>query len=274
MYYAISKFVSSTLRYEIMSRIPSSFKVLIIEDEPLAAKRLARLIQEVEPEAEILDTIDTVNGAVNWLENNRADVIFMDIHLADGISFSIFEAIEINTPIIFSTAYDKYAIEAFKVNSIDYLLKPIERSELERALLKFRQSNNNFQVGDIKSILESMYQPTTTFKQRFIVTSGEKIKSIHVGEIAYFFGQQKYVFLITKEDRHYIVDYTLTKLEEILDPNYFFRINRQFIIHIDAIENMFAYSKSRIKIDLTPTPEIEAIVSIDKSRKFKDWLNR
>lgn len=249
-------------------------KVLIIEDEPLAAKRLIRLLKEVEADAEILDTIDTVSSAIKWLDRQSADLIFMDIHLADGISFSIFEQIEIRTPIIFSTAYDKYAIEAFRVNSIDYLLKPIEKSELVRALSKYHQTKSFIQPDDIKILLENIYPPQNTYKQRFIVTSGEKIKSINVSNIAYFFGQQKYVFLVTKDDRRHIIDYTLTKLEEILDSDQFFRINRQFIISFNAIQNMYTYSKSRIKIELLPVPEMEAIVSIDKSRKFKEWLNR
>lgn len=249
-------------------------KVLIIEDEPLAAKRLIRLLKEVEADAEILDTIDTVSSAIKWLDRQSADLIFMDIHLADGISFSIFEQIEIRTPIIFSTAYDKYAIEAFRVNSIDYLLKPIEKSELVRALSKYHQTKSFIQPDDIKILLENIYPPQNAYKQRFIVTSGEKIKSINVSNIAYFFGQQKYVFLVTKDDRRHIIDYTLTKLEEILDSDQFFRINRQFIISFNAIQNMYTYSKSRIKIELLPVPEMEAIVSIDKSRKFKEWLNR
>ncbi|MEM9934426.1 MAG: LytTR family DNA-binding domain-containing protein [Bacteroidota bacterium] len=254
-----------------------ALKVLIIEDEDLAARRLIRLIHELEDDVQVLDVLDSVKSSVNWLntEGNKADLIFQDIHLADGNSFSIFEEVQIDTPIIFSTAYDQYAIQAFKVNSIDYLLKPVDKEELAQSLSKFKQSRLNVPMSQMVQMAEALREAKPKeFRQRFIVTAGEKIKSVPVEEIAYFFGQQKYVFLITKDNRRHIVDYTLGKLEDLLDPRYFFRINRQFIIHFSAIEVMHAYSKSRIKIGLSPEPEMDAIVSIDKSRKFKEWLNR
>ncbi len=251
------------------------FRILIIEDEPLAARRLERLLAKLAPEVEVLGVIDSVDESVKWLSNHTADLIFMDIHLADGNSFNILEQIEIQSPIIFATAYDQYAIRAFKHNSIAYLLKPIEEEELAHSLEKYKKaqlSNTPIDYQSLVSMLEESRKDH--YQQRFIVTSGDKIKSIKVEDVAYFFGQKKYVFLITHDNRQHIVDYTLGKLEELLNPHQFFRINRQFIINFDAIEQMFPYSKSRIKIDLNPTADIEAIVSIDKSRYFKEWLNR
>ncbi len=251
-------------------------RILIIEDEPLAAQRLIRLVQELRPEVEILDTLDTVKASVAWLSAHTADLIFMDIHLADGNSFSIFEQVTVKSPIIFTTAYDQYAIRAFKHNSIDYLLKPIEVEELAHSLEKLAQLQPNEKPPalDLKMIMDTLQGKKPDYQRRFMVTSGEKIKSVPIEEVAYFFGQQKFVFLITQDGRQHIVDYTLTQLETMLDPDQFFRINRQFIIGFSAIQNMVAYSNSRIKVDVHPAADIEAIVSIEKTRHFKDWLNR
>ncbi len=255
-------------------------KALIVEDEPLAARRLSRMLQELEPEMEILDILDSVSSTVSWLKIKKADIIFLDIHLADGNSFAIFEDLDISTPIIFTTAYDEYAIKAFKLNSIDYLLKPIEREGLAFSLKKFKKQSQDKKARqqiDVAALVQAMQAPaapTDTFQKRFMVTSGDKIKSIPVDEVAYFFGQQKYVFLITHDNRRHIINYTLGQLKDLLNPEDFFRINRQFIVGFSSISNMFSYSKSRIKVELQPSSDIEAIVSIDKTPKFKAWLNR
>lgn len=255
-------------------------KALIVEDEPLAAKRLSRMLQELEPEMEILDIVDSVKSTVNWLSIHTATVIFLDIHLADGNSFAIFEEVDIDTPIIFTTAYDEYAIKAFKLNSVDYLLKPIEREELAFSLKKLKSQVQSSPVSpalDIAAIVQAMQgpaKPLDSYQKRFLVTIGDKIKSIPIEDVAYFFGQQKFVFLITHDNRRHIVNYTLGQLEDLLDPEVFFRINRQFIVGFPSISNMFSYSKSRIKIELSPQSDIDAIVSIDKTPKFKQWLNR
>ncbi|MEZ4775508.1 MAG: LytTR family DNA-binding domain-containing protein [Bacteroidia bacterium] len=249
-------------------------KVLVIEDEHLAARRLIRLLKEIEPDVQVLATLDSVKASVEWLEGNQADLIFLDIHLADGNSFSIFDQIRVSTPIIFSTAYDQYAIRAFKVNSIDYLLKPIEKEELAQSLKKFQQARPTEPKVDLSVLAEALLgKKSPEYQKRFMVTSGDKIKSVPVEEVAYFFGQQKYVFLITKDNRRHIIDMTLSQLEETLDPAKFYRINRQFIIGFDSIVNMVAYSKSRVKVELNPASDLEAIVSIEKSKSFKDWLN-
>lgn len=251
--------------------------ILIIEDEPLAAKRLIRLLGDVAPDFGILDTLDSVSSAVAYLETHKPDLIFLDIHLADGNSFSIFEQVEVKVPIIFVTAYDQYAIKAFKLNSIDYLLKPIEVEELEHAVGKFREAVASPAAPEVdyEALLEAIKpRARQDFQKRFMVNSADKIRSIPVEDVAYFFGQQKFVFLITHDNRRFIVDFTLGKLETLLDPDHFFRINRQFIIGFKAINQMVAYSKSRVKIDLDPTSDIDAIVSIEKTRHFKTWLNR
>lgn len=248
--------------------------ILIIEDEPLAATRLERLIKEVEPEVRILAVLDSVQQSVDWLRENEADLIFLDIHLADGNSFSIFEQVQVTTPIIFSTAYDQYAIKAFKVNSVDYLLKPIEKEELELSLKKFHSAKAAPPAIDMAAILKAFRSQQPEYQKRFLVSAGDKIKSIAVEEVAYFFGRQKFVFLVTPDNRRHIIDYTLGALEELLDPDQFFRINRQFIISFPAITHMSAYSKGRVKIELSPPGEAEAIVSIEKAKRFREWLNR
>ena len=250
--------------------------ILIIEDEPLAAKRLAKLLLEVDPDINIVEVLDSVEESIPWLEENGTlpELIFMDIHLADGLSFDILDKIKVDIPIIFATAYDQYAIRAFKHNSVDYLLKPIDQEELSASWQKFKKHELKSEQIDYQALIQAMKPTKLEFQKRFIVSSGEKIKSIKIEDVAYFFGQKKYVFLVSKDNRKYIIDYTLGKLENLLDPEEFFRINRQYIIKFDAIQNMYAYSKSRIKIDLNPPGEIEAIVSIDKSRLFKEWLNK
>lgn len=250
-------------------------KVLIIEDEQLAANRLSRMLQKIEPGIEILETLDTVSDSVAWLQENEADLIFMDIQLADGNSFAIFEKVDVFTPIIFATAFDQYAIKAFDVNSIDYLLKPIKQEKLEKSLQKFKKRQiTDESMLDVASLMKALHpEEENKFQKRFLVSAGDKIKSIPIEDVAYFYGQKRYVFLITKENRRHIVDYTLGKLETMLDPEKFFRINRQFIISYKAIENMYPYSKSKVRCELLPVSDVEAIVSTDRVRSFKNWLN-
>lgn len=250
--------------------------ILIIEDEQLAANRLVRLLKELEPKLEVMDVLDSVEDSVAWLKEQEADLIFMDIQLADGNSFSIFEEVDVFTPIIFSTAYDQYAIRAFEVNSIDYLLKPVKREMLQKSLEKFRRQQHEGQYVNIASLMQAFQdqQEEVGFQERFLISSHDRLHSIPVENIAFFYGQKRYVFLITKDNRRHIVDYTLGKLETLLDPRGFFRINRQFIISYQAIEQMHTYSKSRIKVVLAPSSDVEAIVSADRAKEFKQWLNR
>jgi DNA-binding LytR/AlgR family response regulator len=251
-------------------------KTLIIEDEEPAAGRLKKLLKEIDPSIEVLDVIVSVKSAVEWIQQHpMPDLILLDIHLADGQSFEIFKQVEITAPVIFITAYDEYAIRAFKVNSIDYLLKPIKKDELQDALKKFHSlhSVKSKPVNDFSKLLETLKTPKAEYKKRFIIRYGDHIKAIQVKEIAYFFTEEKINFLRTVDNKTYPVDFNLDKLETMLDPAVFFRINRQFIISIHAIEEMFAFSKSRVKVKLKPSTEEDTIVSTERSSSFKEWLD-
>lgn len=252
------------------------FRVLIIEDEEPAARRLFKLIREIEPQADLLASLESVSSAMNWLkENPHPDLIFSDIQLADGISFDIFKAIEPGCPIVFVTAYDQYAIEAFKVNSIDYILKPVKKEELQAAIRKFRQQQQPTQpvAIDMRKLLES-YQPQASgYKNRFVVRYGDHIKTIQTEEIAYCYTEDKVNFLTTHEGRRYAIDSNLDQLENQLPPQDFFRINRQYIISIRAISEMLAHTKGRVLIKLQPPARHETIVSTERSAAFKAWLD-
>lgn len=250
-------------------------KVLIIEDEEPAAGRLIKLLHEIQPEIKVLDVIVSVKSAVEWFHHNEMpDLILLDIHLADGQSFEIFKQAEITAPVIFITAYDEYAIQAFKVNSVDYLLKPIKKEELETALKKFHKlhSTKTKSITDFSKLIETLKEPKSDFKKRFIIRYGDHIKAIETKDISYFFTQDKINFLRTLDNKTYPVDYNLDKLETMLDPAVFIRINRQFIISIHSIDQMFAFSKSRVKVKLKPPTEEDTIVSTERSSAFKEWL--
>ncbi|MDF9798496.1 two-component system response regulator LytT [Catalinimonas alkaloidigena] len=255
-------------------------QVLIIEDEKPAADKLIRSLERIDHEIEVLDTLGSVQQAVGWLKENRADLIFLDIHLSDGVSFKIFEQLQnagieyIQTPIIFTTAYDEYAIEAFKLNSIDYLLKPVNRRDLEASLQKYRHLQEQIPPlqQNFKSLIDSLRKPA--YKKRFMVSFGQRMKSIDTHQIAYFYAHDKLVQMLTFENQRYVVDHTIQQLDEILDPEIFFRINRKFMVNIEAIEQMHSYSKSRVKLDLRPESTMEAVVSVERSSDFKAWLDR
>ncbi len=248
--------------------------IVIIEDEKLLAEQLERLILKIEPSAVILEKLGSIEDSINWLKTNEADLIFLDIHLSDGLSFKIFEKIKISTPIIFTTAYDQYAIKAFKLNSIDYLLKPIDEDELKESLVKFKSFSKSQNMVDINQLLSIMDKPEVDYKKRFMVYAGQKVKSIKTEEVAYFYVMEKNVFLCTKNNENYDVDFSLDKLEAVLEPSVFFRINRRYIVNIECIKNMYPLSNSRIKIELNPLPDEETIVSLHRSRNFKNWLNQ
>jgi DNA-binding LytR/AlgR family response regulator len=247
---------------------------LIIEDEEPAANRLQKLLTDMEPDTKVLENIVSVTSGIEWLKMHPApDLIFSDIQLSDGLSFEIFKNVEVQCPVIFITAFDQYAIDAFKVNSIDYLLKPIKKDDLQTALNKFNKlSTNAAPAVDLTKVLESFSPVKTGYKTRFIVRYGEHIKTIKIDEAAYFYTEDKITFLTTNENRRYAIDYNLDALEHTLDPKYFFRINRQFIISIHAINEMFSYSKSRVLIKLNPACKHETIVSTERSGDFKLWL--
>lgn len=249
--------------------------ILIIEDEEAASQRLGKMIAEALPQANILSPVVSIGSAIEWFaRNSPPDLIFLDVHLADGQSFEIFKKIKVTSPVIFTTAYDQYALEAFKVNSIDYLLKPIKKDELKRAVDKFlnhtlsRNSEINFE-----KLISTLHLQPVSYKERFVVKYGEHIKTIETSISAYFYTENKANFLVTKDNKRYAIDYNLDQLEELLDPKKFFRINRQFIIGFHAITEMFTYSKSRVLIKLNPPSKLETIVSSERSASFKSWLD-
>ncbi len=248
-------------------------KVLIIEDEPLAAKRLERMILKEAEDFVVTGRTESIAESISFLEENKVDLIFADIHLSDGHSFTIFETINPNVPIIFTTAYDQYAIKAFQWNSIDYLLKPIEKEALSKSVNKLRASLKPLSPIDLEALTSAITEKKKTYKSRLVVQVGDNLKLVHIEDIAYFKGEGKYVYVFTHEGKKFIVDHTLTELETILKPELFFRVNRQFIISINAIKNMFTQSKGRVMVELEPKTDIVVIVSVERSPNFKKWLN-
>lgn len=247
-------------------------KILIIEDEKAAAEHIKDLLHKSISGVEILAVIDSVKKAVEWFETRQdAELVLMDIQLADDISFSIFERTTVNAPVIFTTAFDEYAVRAFKLNSIDYLLKPIDARELNHAIGKFR-SMRQYSLDEISKLLQ--WRKTAEYQKRFMVTAGSKIRSLGTDELAYCRSEGRYVKMISTDGIGYVTDHTMEKLEQLLDPGQFFRVNRQYIIALPAIRQMHAYSKGRIKIELSPAAPDEVIVSIDRSGDFKKWLDR
>ncbi|NQU88149.1 MAG: response regulator transcription factor [Mariniphaga sp.] len=252
-------------------------KVLIIEDEQLAAERMVELLQLYDKTIEVTSILDSVKDVVLWLNSNpNPDLIFMDIQLSDGLCFDIFKKTNIESPVIFTTAFQEYAIKAFKVNSVDYLLKPIDFSELKSAIEKFRK---HFQaekgipvlhediINSVKQMLEKPH------KTRFIIKIGEHLRPVKTEEIHYFFSLDKTTNICTSDAKLYIIDYSLDNLMELIDNDQFFRINRQNIVNRDAISDIVMYSKNRLKIKLITAGQEPLIISRDKVNSFKVWLD-
>jgi len=249
--------------------------VLIIEDEKLAARKLERMLS-VE-NLNIVDKLTSVTSSIEWFKTNEhPDLIFLDIQLSDGLSFEIFENIEVHSHIIFTTAFDEYALKAFKLNSIDYLLKPIDEDELHSAINKFRQYKNNntsninsSQLEQIKILLNNTQQQ---YKERFTVKVGPHIHSVPTNNIECFYSENKATYIHTNSGKNYLIDYSLEQLDELLYTTAFHRINRKFIINIDSMEDIIAYSNSRLKIKLKSYKEEDIIVSRERVKGFKEWL--
>jgi DNA-binding LytR/AlgR family response regulator len=250
-------------------------KVLIVEDEPLAAEQLSVMLSQLKPASEIVGVCDTVETAVCWFKKNPLpDLAFFDIQLGDGLSFDIFKNIELTVPVIFTTAYDQYTLQAFKVNSIDYLLKPIDKGEMSAALEKFEQIHNPqfHQITPelIQSLISSVGKKE--YKKRFLVKIGTHLKSITTDQILYFYSFQKGTFLKAKDGRNYLLDQTLEVIEKLIDPDSFFRINRKYMVSLNAITDMHAYSNSRLKLKVKYQEEDDFLVAREKVKAFKDWL--
>jgi len=245
---------------------------LIVEDEKVAAVRLSGLIKKYDPTIDILGIVQSVKNAVQWINTNQApDLIFMDIQLADGLSFEIFEQTIVKSPVIFTTAYDEYALKAFKVNSIDYLLKPVDLNELKNAIDKFKENNlpKEIPVQVFDNILHSL---TKNYKNKFVIKVGEHIKVFIIDDVQCFYSMEKFTFLQNKSGRDYAISHSLDQLEDLLDPSRFFRINRKFIVSSFAISDIISFSNSRLQLKLHSNKSDDLIVSREKIRDFKEWL--
>ncbi len=252
--------------------MPSVMKVVIIEDEELAARRLESLIKECAPDTEVLAKLESVEEAVAWFKGHPSpDLIFLDIHLEDDLSFNIFEKVKVDSPIIFTTAFDEYAIRAFKMRSIDYLLKPIVQEELARSLEKYREYTTVKQP-DMEALFKMITTGAPSYKERFSITVGQKIKSYSIDEIAWFYSEEGITFMVVNDNHQYPIDFSLDDLCGQLNPKEFFRLNRQFLVKMSSIKNVHIYPKSRLKIELHPVAGKEVFVSRDKVSRFKEWL--
>jgi two-component system response regulator LytT len=250
-------------------------KTLIIEDEAPAADRLGRMLREIEPGVDIVDVLESVSETIRWFDNNpQPDLLMLDIQLADGLSFDILKKIRIESFVIFTTAYDEYAIKAFELNSIDYLLKPVNREKLKKAVEKYKKLSSESRNLDIQAVIDAIDRGKKKYKERFAISIGARIKSVETNDIAYFYSLDRNTFLCTYEDRHYPVDFSLDKLEEILDPGDFFRISRRHIINYKAIEKITVLSKSRVAIHTNPPVKEPFMVSTARTHEFRLWLDR
>jgi len=251
-------------------------RYIIIEDEQLAAKRLRSLIEEINPSYEFVAKFDSIESATISLPVLEYDLLFMDIQLADGNSFDIFDQISIKSPIIFTTAYDEYAVKAFKTNSVDYLLKPIDKEELRNASLKFEEIYNSKglasdNIPEIDKLIQSL-QPSG--KERFVVKIGDHLKTVETKDIQLVFSQDKGTYLFSNLGKKYLVDYTLDKVINLVDQSKFFKISRKFIINADYIKDIIAFTNSRLEIVIEHYDEEQLIVAREKVLEFKSWLDR
>ena len=247
-------------------------KVIILEDENRAANHLERLLSKAAPDMVVIAKLESVRDGVKYLQNNpEPDLIFSDIQLADGLSFEIYNQVAVHCPLIFTTAYDHYAIEAFRTNGIDYLLKPIEEERLKQSIEKAKHFSPGLVIEKIRSISRS--PSAKPYKSRFMVKVGDKIKTIPVEEIMVFYSQ-KASFILTADKRTYCIDYALDQLEPMLDPETYFRINRKYIVSINACTNILAWSNSRLRLKIEGTDDPDIIVARERVQEFKNWLDR
>jgi len=259
--------------------------ILIVEDEDLAVKKIRKTLHAVDESAVIAGVTDSIESTVSWLQqNNPPDLILMDIELADGQSFEIFKLTEVKSPVVFTTSYDEYALKAFKVNSIDYLLKPVQREELQAAMDKYRKLKETYTVQEQPSAdtvsldrlvkeLKDKLQPKE-YRKRFLVKLGQRLVSIEVDDIAYFFSDGRLNFFMTKDNKKFVVDYTMDELEDMIDPEQYFRISRSFYVSAGCIDKIDDYFGNRLMLALRPVLDKEAVVSREKVSDFKKWMGK
>lgn len=242
-------------------------KAVILEDEMVARKRLKRLVSELSRDIEVVGSFESVLDTANFLlQNDPPDILFLDVQVMDGLSFELFDAVDISSSVIFTTAYDEYAVKAFRTNAIDYLLKPIKKDELNEAVSKVKKID--------KGQIEELEKNIVSYKNRFLIKFGVKFHTVPTSYIAYIYSENKISYFVTREGKKIASDYKLQNLIESLDPKLFFRVNRQFIIHLDSIFEMISYSKSRIKLRLNPSYEGDIVISTENTPRFKSWLIR
>ncbi len=255
-------------------------KILIIEDEALAVKQLRHMILNYDPSVEIVGTLDSVEASVAWFQTHEPpDLLLADIELVDGQSFDIFEQVPVQCPVIFTTAYDEYALRAFQVHSVDYLLKPIQEEVLHKSLRKLGEMKKLYGKGDagidlkaLGALLRQGPSPAETYRDRFLLKQGARLIPVEVHEVAYFFTRDRLTFAKTWDGRSLAMDYTLDELEHLLDPKRFYRVNRQFILCPKAVEKIHLHFNYRLKVDLKPAAEEEVFISRDKATEFRTWM--
>ncbi len=250
-----------------------SYKVIVIEDEPPASKRLLKMLQNCSIPLEVVEVLDSVEDSIAYLKDfTNYDLLLMDVQLGDGLSFDIFKSVTIHKPVIFTTAYDDYTLQAFKVNSIDYLLKPIDQEDLDNAVVQFsEQQASNSGIFDISQLTETLKKPE--YKYRFLVKKGKQLIVIPTAEVAYFYSEDGYTLLGHNNGTKHIVDLTIDQLVETLNPSVFHRINRKMVVSLKCISVIHEYFNSRLKLELNPKPSFDVIVSRDRAKAFKGWLN-
>jgi len=247
--------------------------VIILEDEARAANHLTRLIAKIAPDMKVIARLESVRDAVPFLlENTNIGLIFSDVQLADGLSFEVFRQVPVKCPIIFTTAYDHYAIEAFKTNGIDYLLKPIEEERLLKAIEKVKQFTPALSLKEILAVVNA--SANKTYKSRFMVKVGDKIRSIPIEEVLAFYSLEKATYILTTGNRNYCIDYALDQLEGLLDPGICFKINRKYIVSIQACNNIVAWTNSRLRLKIDGINDQDIIVARERVQDFKNWLDR
>ena len=253
-------------------------KIIIIEDEDYNVKLLEGMLNELRPEWTIVETFDSIATSVEYFNNNeQPDLIFMDIQLADGISFSIFDQVEITCPIIFTTAFNEYAIQAFKVMSVDYLLKPLKDTDLERAIKKFESLKNNsnkLPEGTYRELLDAIRNGEKKYRTRFLIQGHSSYTSLETNDIAYFYSENKITFAVTYTQKEHIVNFSLEQLEEELSKNDFFRLNRKYIANIKAIKSFEDFFGGKLIVHLTVPTQEQITVSRLKNSSFKDWMGK
>lgn len=251
-------------------------KVIIIEDEIPAANRLAKMLQSITDELEVVKKIDSVEAAVKFLGSaENIDLIFMDIQLADGLSFDIFQQTHVKAPVIFTTAFDQYTLKAFKVNSIDYLLKPIDEKELEQAVEKYRQLYHQKENGLSEKILKMVQNMNAVrYKERLLIKRGQQLSYLKTESTAYCYADGKLCYAVDFTNNKYLLECNLSQLEEQLQPNKFYRINRQLLVNIDAVSKVHTWLGGRLKLELLPSTKSDTVVSRERVNGFKDWLGQ